>query len=508
MSGRLSDEAFNQAFDDALFSGGLRKLALTTAETLLETDLDKPEPWQTWIIGLSIVTVSAIAAPLGMLLIPLLNKSLYDRFMVFLVALGVGAMSGSVLFILLPSAFALTAFSSLEYNTKSWLIIGALYGFFAVDRCLQFFLELRRRKCAKRKIHASTIGSVIRESRKRAKRFRRKQKKADMGKANDIPEGAEHEIPKSNEMQLSKQTDRPDHGHSHHSHHHSHHSAIHEKEREYLNNELEVEMITNNLVRQLSKRRHVAVVRVDPLDGIKYRTVEGEFLDMGSLRKDSMDSSTSNSTNTNSMTPASTVINMPEMSTDPSPVPKRSKEDPEMNLSVEISEKRVIDASVESVANVAYMIIFGSSANNFVDGMSTGAAFSDSLTKGISIGLAVISQQFPQELGTLAILVNSGLGLKRTLLFNLIPIVLSYCGFIVGVFLDNVNEGYDEYIYSISSGMYLYIFLGTLMPEIRDSLGDLFRTDMTEAVLRTVLQFSGMAFGVGFMYFMSTFGDE
>ncbi len=71
-------------------------------------------------------------------------------------------------------------------------------------------------------------------------------------------------------------------------------------------------------------------------------------------------------------------------------------------------------SSVE-VASVAYMIIFGSSANNFVDGMSTGAAFSDSIIRGMSIGLAVLSQQFPQELGTLAILVNSGLGMKRTI---------------------------------------------------------------------------------------------
>uniref|UniRef100_A0A914YCD5 Uncharacterized protein n=1 Tax=Panagrolaimus superbus TaxID=310955 RepID=A0A914YCD5_9BILA len=71
-------------------------------------DPDKPKAWETWIIGLAIVTVSAISAPLGMLIIPCLSKSLYDRFMTFLIALGVGAMSGSVMFILIPSAFTLT----------------------------------------------------------------------------------------------------------------------------------------------------------------------------------------------------------------------------------------------------------------------------------------------------------------------------------------------------------------------------------------------------------------
>uniref|UniRef100_A0A158P7N5 Na_Ca_ex domain-containing protein n=1 Tax=Angiostrongylus cantonensis TaxID=6313 RepID=A0A158P7N5_ANGCA len=92
----------------------------------------------------------------------------------------------------------------------------------------------------------------------------------------------------------------------------------------------------------------------------------------------------------------------------------------------------------------------------------SGAAFSDSLLRGLSIGFAVVSQQFPQELGTLAILINSGLGFRRAMLFNLIPIFLSYLGFICGVLLDNIDEGYDDYIFSISSGMYLYIFLGTL----------------------------------------------
>ncbi|KAK6042310.1 hypothetical protein COOONC_20185 [Cooperia oncophora] len=147
----------------------------------------------------------------------------------------------------------------------------------------------------------------------------------------------------------------------------------------------------------------------------------------------------------------------------PLPSSNSKKSDEEVSVSVKILEKHVIDPSKIEVASVAYMIIFGSSANNFVDGMSMGAAFSDSLLRGLSIGVAVVSQQFPQELGTLAILINSGLGYRRAMLFNLIPIFLSYLGFIFGVLLDNVDEDYDEFIFSISSGMYLYIFLGTLV---------------------------------------------
>lgn len=51
------------------------------------------------------------------------------------------------------------------------------------------------------------------------------------------------------------------------------------------------------------------------------------------------------------------------------------------------------------ISSIAYMILFGSSANNFVDGMSNGVAFADSLGRGFTIGIACIAQQFPQELG-------------------------------------------------------------------------------------------------------------
>ena len=52
-----------------------------------------------------------------------------------------------------------------------------------------------------------------------------------------------------------------------------------------------------------------------------------------------------------------------------------------------------------SVAPVAWMIIFGDGLHNFIDGLSIGAAFTDSILKGISICLAVICEEFPHELG-------------------------------------------------------------------------------------------------------------
>lgn len=45
------------------------------------------------------------------------------------------------------------------------------------------------------------------------------------------------------------------------------------------------------------------------------------------------------------------------------------------------------------------MIIFGDGLHNFVDGLSIGAAFTESILSGISISVAVVCEEFPHELG-------------------------------------------------------------------------------------------------------------
>lgn len=51
------------------------------------------------------------------------------------------------------------------------------------------------------------------------------------------------------------------------------------------------------------------------------------------------------------------------------------------------------------IATVAWMIIFGDGFHNFIDGLSLGAAFNESIPTGISISLAVMCEELPHELG-------------------------------------------------------------------------------------------------------------
>lgn len=62
------------------------------------------------------------------------------------------------------------------------------------------------------------------------------------------------------------------------------------------------------------------------------------------------------------------------------------------------------------------LIIIGDAFHNFVDGVVIAAAFLTSIPLGITVSLAVIAHEIPQEVGDFAILLDSGYGRTRALL--------------------------------------------------------------------------------------------
>ncbi|KAI6189891.1 Zrt (ZRT), Irt-(IRT-) like Protein Transporter [Aphelenchoides bicaudatus] len=409
--------------------------------------LEQPEKWQTWIYGLLIISVTAFSAPLGIMLTPLLNKSLYEKVMIFLVALGIGAMSGSCLFILLPHAFNITQ---------------AIYIFFGVDRLIQCFIELRRRRQHRSsQVHASTLNSM-------ANNFSKAKKSSIIARTTRTElKPNKCDIP----MKTYSTADTNDNNEE-------------ELDKEKLRDEIDVSNYTNTLARTLSTRRRIAVIKPEPVDQIQYQQSDGKMLEIDGK---SLNSPTP-SRNVSPLASPQLTRHMNgntngQMSSMHAHFKQDQNEKPPLNndkvaVSVEIHEKHVIE-KVE-IASVAYMIVFGSSMNNFVDGMSIGAAFSDSVVRG----------------------------LKRTLIFSIVPMVLSFAGFAAGVYLDNMDDSYDGLIFSVSAGMYLYIVLGTLLPEIREQFNEQLRTDMAQAFITTILQVCGIFVGLALMFLMNIHNEE
>ena len=57
------------------------------------------------------------------------------------------------------------------------------------------------------------------------------------------------------------------------------------------------------------------------------------------------------------------------------------------------------DGEEDSIAPVAWIIICSEGLHNFIDGLSIGAAFTETALKGFSLSLAIICEEFPHKLG-------------------------------------------------------------------------------------------------------------
>ena len=63
---------------------------------------------------------------------------------------------------------------------------------------------------------------------------------------------------------------------------------------------------------------------------------------------------------------------------------------------------RFQEGSLASVSTEAWMIIFGDGFLDFIDGVSIGTGFQDSLLTGFSISLGILLEELPHELGMLS----------------------------------------------------------------------------------------------------------
>ncbi|XP_074659805.1 metal cation symporter ZIP8-like isoform X2 [Tubulanus polymorphus] len=159
------------------------------------------------------------------------------------------------------------------------------------------------------------------------------------------------------------------------------------------------------------------------------------------------------------------------------------------------------------IAPVAWMIIFGDALHNFIDGLSIGAAFSDKILSGISISLAVICEELPHELGDFAILLNSGMTVRQAVLYNLLSACTCYVGLIIGIVLGE-NTSLNRWIFAVAGGMFLYISLADMMPEMNHAV-ETEKNRTTRAKLKTLLiQNLGLMTGYGVMLLMAIYGGE
>jgi zinc and cadmium transporter len=129
------------------------------------------------------------------------------------------------------------------------------------------------------------------------------------------------------------------------------------------------------------------------------------------------------------------------------------------------------DPECEIHGQAGPLILIGDAFHNFVDGVVIAAAFLTSMSLGISASLAVIAHEVPQELGDIAILLDSGYSKPRAFSYNLLSSLTTLPGAIIAYYYLGATKGAVPYVLALSAASFIYIAMVDLVPSMHKRAG-------------------------------------
>jgi zinc and cadmium transporter len=112
----------------------------------------------------------------------------------------------------------------------------------------------------------------------------------------------------------------------------------------------------------------------------------------------------------------------------------------------------------------ATLILLGDGFHNVLDGVLIAAAFMTDLHLGVVTALAVFTHEIPQEVGDLAILLDSGMSRLKAMMLNLATSLTSILGGLIAYFALGPVTWMLPYAVAIAASSFLYIAVADLIP--------------------------------------------
>ena len=139
-----------------------------------------------------------------------------------------------------------------------------------------------------------------------------------------------------------------------------------------------------------------------------------------------------------------------------------------------------------------YMNLVGDAFHNLLDGFLIASAYLVSVPLGISITLAIIFHEIPQEIGDFSVLLSGGFSKKKALLLNLLSALFSVLGMGIGLAFSGIINNFELWILPITAGGFIYVAASDLIPELKkDTLPK-----------KSLLQFLGIFIGILVMFLL------
>ncbi|XP_069771204.1 zinc transporter ZIP4 isoform X2 [Narcine bancroftii] len=169
-------------------------------------------------------------------------------------------------------------------------------------------------------------------------------------------------------------------------------------------------------------------------------------------------------------------------------------------MSSEVSLNDIGQRTRTGLRVLPYMIVIGDAIHNFADGLALGAAFSVSWKAGLATTLAVLCHELPHEMGDFAVLLHSGISVKRSVLMNFGSALTAFIGLYIALAVAT-DEIVQEWIFTVTTGLFLYVALADMLPEMM-------RAKSKNPWLLFFLQNVGLFVGWGILILLSLYEDQ
>ena len=147
---------------------------------------------------------------------------------------------------------------------------------------------------------------------------------------------------------------------------------------------------------------------------------------------------------------------------------------------------------------LGWMVIAGDGVHNLIDGIAVGAAFSGDIVSGISTSVAIVCHEIPHEVGDFAALLTSGVSYRGAIIWNIIHSFLALAGLYIGLAIGD-DDASRQWIFALTSGMFIYVALTEMMPELTKIRGKFWTYFFFQNV--------GLLFGFAIMLLIAIFED-
>ncbi len=110
------------------------------------------------------------------------------------------------------------------------------------------------------------------------------------------------------------------------------------------------------------------------------------------------------------------------------------------------------------------LVLIGDGLHNLIDGVLIAAAFLTDFHLGIVTALAVAAHEIPQEVGDVAVLLQSGMSRAKALLYNVAASLSAVIGGVIAYFSLEAAEGARPYVLAVAAGSFVYVAVADLIP--------------------------------------------